>query len=582
MVTHDLKLGRDSHGTAVHRQSQTELRIGLTLAVILSLVPYLMAPGFSFVNWDDGEYVTNRTQIHHGFTWSSVSWAFSTYECANWHPMTWLSYMAETQIWGVSSTAMHSTNMALHCINTLLVGLVVYGYMRQSFAAVFCSVIFAVHPQHVEVVAWVSERKELLCITFGLCSILAWKQFRETGSYVALCISYAMFACSLLAKQMLITLPFLLLVLEACPMKQGENQISLNRAISAFKWILGFFALTGYFTWRVFQAQEDGGAISSLAVVPIWIRLCNAVQSVCLYVVQTVAPLQLSPFYTHPLEATSINLSICCALALLAATWFVWRNRSVPGVVAGSLWFLGTLVPVLGLVQLGSASRADRYTYFPHIGLFIATSSLIDIHLQRYRRFLIPAIFPVAVVLAIICSQQAQCWSNSIALWSQCLRCDPDNYLGHEMLALAYLTEDDVENGLKHSKIAIRYSRNRINGSTYTSLGCALLFSGDVQGAILNLREAIRLSPHDHRALINLGYALHDTDLAAAKQLFTEAIKYSPDNAEAIGNLANCEAEEGNLTKALELLRKAMKIAPDNEKLKENYLLYEEAEKELR
>jgi len=310
VVTHDLKLGRDSHGTAVHRQSQTELRIGLTLAVILSLVPYLSAPGFSFVNWDDVEYVTNRTQIHQGFTRSSVSWAFDTYDCANWHPMTWLSYMAETQFWGVSSAAMHSTNMALHCINTLLVGLVVFLYVRQNFVAIFTAVIFAVHPQHVEVVAWVSERKELLCVAFGLCSMLAWKRFRDTRSYVALVVSYAMFTCSLLAKQMLITMPFLLLVLEACPMKPCETRISFKRPMAAFKWILGLFALTDYFTWRVFQAQEDGRAISSVAVVPIWIRLCNAAQSICAYLIQTFAPFQLSPFYRHPYYDISIGLSI--------------------------------------------------------------------------------------------------------------------------------------------------------------------------------------------------------------------------------------------------------------------------------
>ena len=438
------------------------------------------------------------------------------------------------------------------------------------------------HPQHTEAVAWVSERKELLCIFFGLQAMLVWQWFRVSRKFHHWMFAHLLFVLSLLAKQMLITLPFLLVVLEICPLKSDDTSIQWKRIPQAIRSSRVFFLLALSFTVLVFFAQRSGDAIVSAEVLPFHFRLANAVQSIIFYVAQTCVPVRLNPFYRHPLADVSVGLSMLCSAVLIAAGTFIWKNRQRPGILAGALWFLGTLVPVLGLVQLGAAARADRYLYFPHIGLFLLIGSLPAF--RRARHPLRTGSF-VLVAAALCCCmtwRQAQIWHDSVSLWTACLEIDPDSYRGHDQLALAFLADDQVQEALQESQTAMRYWENRQQGGTYTTLGCALLFSGDTDGAITNLREAIRIRPDDHRALINLGYALRTSDMDESKRLFTEALKYVPMNVEAMANLANCEAEEGNFVRATELLRAAIRIAPKEARLRENLRLFEEAQGQSR
>jgi tetratricopeptide (TPR) repeat protein len=236
-------------------------------------------------------------------------------------------------------------------------------------------------------------------------------------------------------------------------------------------------------------------------------------------------------------------------------------------------------VPVLGIVQLGAASRADRYMYFPHVGLFLLVGSLPVFQKKISLIAVTSTLLAVAMVSSILTWHQSQIWRDSISLWQACLNVDPDNYRGHDQLALALLVDEQVEEALRESQVAMQYLENQSYGGTHTTLGCAQLFSGDVENAVTNLREAIRIRPDDHRALINLGYALRLSDLAESKRLFTQALQYSPMNVEAMGNLANCEAEDGNFSAAIELLKTAIKIDSDNAQLKENLRTFQEAER---
>jgi len=546
-------------------------------STILSMIPYFATPANGLLNWDDPEYLFNRPEIRNGFSAQSVTWAFQTSACSNWHPLTWLSYIAEAHFFGFSTFVMHVTNIVLHGLNTLLVALVVRALTRRSDVAIFTACFFGIHPQHVEVVAWLSERKELLCCTFGLLTLLTWARFRLTGKIAWLVCSLLCFALSLLAKQMLMTLPFLLLVLEVCPLRDGDNAISFRKLFTAWKWTVPFFLMMIYFLVRVFQAQEDGGAISTTDHVPMWMRLTNAIQSIVWYVAQTFVPIGLQPFYRHPLANISLPLTACCGAILLAGCVWVIANRGRPCVLAGSLWFLGTLVPVLGLVQLGSASRADRYMYFPHIGLLLVIGSLLPLRSQISGRRIAAGLLVIALAFTMIAYRQTLFWKDSIALWTRCIECDPVSYRGHDMLALSLLVAERHEDALREAKIALLSPENQQNGSVYTTIGCSLLFMGDLPGAITNLREAIRLTPHDFRALTNLGYAVRETDMAEAHQLFTEALKHAPGNLEATANLANCEASVGNYQRAMELLKEAMVMAPDEPRLRENYRLCQEA-----
>lgn len=553
--------------------------VGLILVVVASVIPYVSSYGSPFLNWDDPEYLINRPEIHHGFSWNAVAWCFETYACANWHPVTWLSYLAEVEFFGLNPAAMHVTNICLHAINTLLVALVVRALTERGDIAIFSALFFGIHPQHVEVVAWLSERKELLSTTFGLLSLLTWKQYRDRGGIKLQLTSLVWFALSLLSKQMLITLPFLLLVLEVCPMKPGEQRCNFRQLVPAIRRTLPYFALAAFFTIRVFQAQGDGGTISSVTDVPVWIRLSNAIESTYSYLWQTFLPIRLHAFYRHPMYTISHRVTVGCLAVLIAAGFGIWTQRNRPAALAGTLWFLGTLVPVLGLIQLGSAGRADRYMYFPHIGLFMAVGVMLPLQKIMRSRLVAGIAISLTVTLIGLCWQQTQYWKSSVDLWSRCLSCDPDNFRAHELLALAYLIDERLDEALKEAEIAIQFPENRFDGTTYTTLGSCLLMNGDIGGAIINLREAIRLTPHDFRALTNLGYAMRDLDLAESKRLFTEALKYSPENVEAMANLANCESNMGNFSKARELLRNAIKLNPDESRLRENLRLLDDAEK---
>ncbi len=557
--------------------------LGLAVVFFGTLIPYAAVHSFEFLNWDDNVYVIERPEIHQGLTSDGIYWAFTTFENANWHPLTWLSYMLEIELFGLDSRVMHLTNLGLHCLNAVLVACLLRSLTGNDTLSLVIAVFFGVHPQHAEAVAWVSERKELLCIFFGLQSMLAWQRYRISRGVHLWLSAHLLFVLSLLAKQMLVTLPFLLVVLAVCPLKSGDHVIQWKLIPQSVRAASCFFLLALVFTVCIFQAQESGEAILSGELLPIRYRLANAVQSSVFYVVQTLVPVGLNPFYQHPMHDISVSLTAFCVAVLIAAIAGVWSNRSRPGILAGALWFVGTLVPVIGLVQLGSASRADRYMYFPHIGLFLLIGSLpLFSSSRQYTKLKALTLIPAAAVFSVLTFLQAQIWHDSVSLWKACVRVDPDSYRGHDQLALALLADEQIDEALLEARIALRYPENRIVGGVYTTLGSALLFKGDTSGAIENLREAIRLRPHDFRALINLGYALHDFDLKESKRLFAEALEYSPANAEAMGNLANCEAEEGHFNRALELLQDAMKISPKDVKLKENFRLFKEAQQQGR
>ena len=552
-------------------------RFGLVVVFFAALIPYSAVYSFEFVLWDDNVYVIDRPEIHGGLTSDGIKWAFTTFENANWHPLTWLSYMLEIELFGLDSGVMHLTNLGLHCLNAVLAACVLKSFTGNRGLSLGVALLFGVHPQHVEAVAWVSERKELLCIFFGLQSMLVWQWSHISGRLQHRVFAYLLFVLSLLSKQMLVTLPFLLVVLAVCPLKLNDHRIQWMRIAHAVRSVWCYFVLALGFTITVFAAQRSGDAIMSTDALPIRFRLANAVQSLVLYVAQTFVPVKLSPFYRHSLQEISVGLTFLCCAVLLAACVWIWRNRTHPGILAGSLWFLGTLVPVLGLVQLGAASRADRYMYFPHIGLFLLIGSL-PVFRRKHGLIKITSILLSVVILSSVLTwRQSQIWRNSISLWRACLEVDPDSFRGHDQLALALLVDEQIEEALRESQIAMRYFENRHYGGTYTTLGCAQLFSGDIENAVKNLREAIRIRPDDHRALINLGYALRTSDLGESKQLFAQALKYAPMNVEAMGNLANCEAEEGNLPAAIELLQRGIGIDPENTQLKENLRTFQEA-----
>ncbi|MBC7966124.1 MAG: hypothetical protein H7Z17_09390 [Fuerstia sp.] len=352
-------------------------RCGLVLLLLATFLPYSSVYSFEFLNWDDLSYVTDRPEVRGGLTGYGIRWAFVTFQNANLHPLTWLSYMTEVELFGLRSSAMHLTNLGIHLANTLLVALLMRRWSSSTLLPLGVALFFGIHPQHVEVVAWVSERKELLAVFFGLFAMLWWDSYRATGRHRDWWLAHLSFLLSLLSKQMLVTLPMLLVVLEVCPLRDSETELRLEQIPKSLWRVRWFLLLSVAFTIGIFAAQRTGGAVLAVEHLPLMYRIANAIQSLAYYLAQTFVPFNLIPFYRHPFLDISIPETFFCGAILLAFAGFVWSRRKQPGVLAGALWFLGTLVPVIGLVQLGSAARADRYMYFPHLGLFMMLGRML-------------------------------------------------------------------------------------------------------------------------------------------------------------------------------------------------------------
>lgn len=558
--------------------SQTGFVPGVFLIVVLCLIVYCRVPWFEFLNWDDNVYVVRRHEIRNGVTLAGLRWAFSTFETSNWHPLVWISHMCEIQLFGVSSGVMHTVNLALHLTNAVLVACLIRRLTGSLVFALAVSAFFSLHPQHVEVVAWVSERKELLCVLFGLMTLLAWQSCRIRFRRRTWIAAHVFYALSLFSKQMLVTLPFLMVVLEFFPLNSNETSALGIRSLP--KRILnkaGFFTMAFVAVAAAFAAQSSGGAIADGESLPLWLRFANAPNSIAAYIGQTFLPLHLSPFYRHPQSDVSIFQVLYSTAVLLAISVVVWIQRKQPGLVAGWLWFLGTLVPVLGIVQLGAAARADRYTYFPHIGLFLMLVAVVSRLCPRWNRIVATAFLSGLLIFSVKTYFQSAVWRNSISLWQSVLDTDADSYRAHEHLAAALLEADRLEDAITEAKHALCYPENRQSGQSDLTLGTALLKSGRPDESVEFLQNSVRLLPNDAVAAMHLGFALRDTAPAESIALFRRACALDPFNVEAIANLANIEARRGNLAAAIELYRGALKISLDDARLKDNLRIIEEA-----
>ena len=550
----------------------------LAAVVVSTAIVYCRVPSFQYLNWDDNVYVVQRNEIQDGLTLSGVRWAFSTFEAANWHPLVWLSFMCEIEMFGISSLAMHTTNLVLHLANTALVAILIRRLTGWMWSGLSVSALFGLHPQHVEAVAWISERKELLCVFFGLLTMLAWHENRvrnRTGLGFA---AHVLFVLSLLTKQMLVTLPFLLLVIEFFPLSSEKSKLlSMRSGALAVRNISGLFLLAFAALVAAFAAQRDGGAIADVVVVPLWVRLTNAVSSVGWYLGQTFVPLGLNPFYRHPVEGVSVPFALIVLIVIAAISVLVWRLRIHPGIVAGWLWFLGTLVPVLGIVQLGAAARADRYVYFPHIGLFVLLVSMPWIIAPQFRRSVKAGFAIVAVLFTYLTFQQTAVWRDSVSLWQGSLRCDPDSYRAHEHLATALLATDHLDESVAESRVALRYPENSASSQCYLTLATALLRSGHAAESVEFFRVSIDLSSDNAVASLHLGHALREMDAAESFGWYERAYTLAPGSIECLSGLANAEARRGNFERAIFLYREARRISPTDELLKENIRIIQDA-----
>jgi protein O-mannosyl-transferase len=530
------------------------LLVCLALAAA-TLAVYARVWSHDFVGLDDFDYIMSNAPVLKGLTADGVVWAFTTGHSANWHPLTWLSHMLDVQLYGLHAGPHHLTSVALHVANTLLL----FGVLRRMTGMIGRSAVvaalFALHPLHVESVAWAAERKDVLSALFWMLTLWAYLAYVRRGGLARYGLALGMFALGLMAKPMLVTLPFVLLLLDFWPLGRLTPADAGSQRRASFvdrRTVLRLLAekvpfLVLAVASSVVTVIVQWGAVREHEGFPVTARVANALTAYVAYLGTTFWPVGLAMLY--PLRFVSLWWALASLAALIGiSALVVWAARRSPAVLVGWLWYLGTLVPVIGLVQVGAQSRADRYTYIPLIGVFIMLAWGIPELLARWpSRRVLPALSGVALAIcAVLAFTQLAHWKNNGTLWARTAATTTDNFGAHFYLA----------NDLR------RVGRSR--------------------DAIAQYREALRILPRSPMAHNNLGFTLAELgDLDEATAHYTEALRILPTYAEARNNLALALAAQGKLADAIRESREAVRLAPERADMRFNLAAFLAKNKQL-
>jgi len=538
----------------------------------LVLAVFLQVRNHGFVNLDDAEYVFRNRRVMAGLTWEGVSWAFSGFHVSNWHPLTWLSHMLDVEMFGGNPGPHHLVSVLFHLVDTL----VLFLFLRYATGAVWRSAtvaaLFAIHPLHVESVAWISERKDLLSTLFFLLTLWSYVAYARNRRRRAYFAALGLFLLALLSKPMVVTLPFVLLLLDWWPLGRVGSDTSL-RSLAATLLRLGaeklpFFALALAACVITYLAQAAGGGASALAPIPPWPRVANAIVSYAAYLRQMVWPISLAAFYPHPAtirpDVPLWPLALA-ALALVALSFLVFRERTRrPCILWGWLWYLGTLVPVIGLIQVGGQAMADRYTYIPLIGCFVAVVWGFSEWIERRdipRWAVVTLGVVVLVALSAVAWKQAGYWRDSTTLHERALAVTDRNWKAWQGLCDAKLDLGRYDEAIPACREAIRILPTF--PEAWQTLGVVYARKGDPEGAIPYFRRALELRSDYFNALLNLGSAVGNLgDYPQAIASFRAALRLRPDSADAWGYLGIALLRMGDRPGALEAYETLRRLDP--------------------
>jgi Flp pilus assembly protein TadD len=586
--------------------------IGILLLALVAGT-YLPSLDNGFTNLDDPSYVFSNAHVQRGLTWQGTRWAFSTTELGLWHPLTWLSLMLDAQLSGPSPFGFHLTNLVFHAANTLLLFLLLRRITAAPWRSAFVAALFALHPIHVESVAWVAERKDVLSTFFFLLTLLAYAAYasrvsqgsgdpdaaarqtailpplvadRQAGegrgegnlagrsptrrATLLYTLALGFFVLGLMSKTMVVTLPIALLLLDFWPLKRLDVSTFGGFKASAIRLAfekLPFFVLSLLFGIITLWSQRGAGSFMTDTQLPIQHRFANALLSYIHYLVQMVWPGHYAVFYPYPRGFSPVAVALALLLLAAASVTALLASRKRPYVTVGWLWYLLMLLPVIGLVQVGSQSHADRYTYVPLLGIFILlTWRACDATrwLRSYQPFVLSAAGAGAILLCIpLTLQQIGYWKNSEVLARHALQVAPNNPVAHNILGIALMKRGQLDEAIMHFQaaagLASRYAMAEGN------LGAAFFRKGDYDESIKHSRQAIKLQPDFAGAYGNLGAALGAKgQVDEAIVHLREAVKLAPDDAETRGNLGFAFMTKGQFDDAIAQYQQAARLLPGN------------------
>ena len=590
-----------------------------SLLALVTLACYWPVTAHKFVDLDDRAYIYDNPHVKPGLTWSGVLWAFRSGYASNWHPLTWISHMGDCQLYGLNPAGHHLTNLLFHIANTLMLFLLLQRMTGPLWRSACVAALFAWHPLHVESVAWAAERKDVLSTLFFLLTLWAYVRFAEVQRHQSKVQSpkskvhsalgsaspsstldvqrsmfdvhpslprfwywtaVLLFAFGLMSKPMLVTLPFLLLLLDYWPL--GRSQIPTLQSSrfevqgSRFKvqgstlWPLvreklPFFALALAASVVTYLVQRTGGAVSSLDLLPLQSRIANALVAYVRYFSQSLWPAQLAVLYPYS-RLLPFGVVVASGLLLVGvSSWFVLRARRQPFLIVGWLWYLGTLVPTIGLVQVGSQSMADRYMYIPSIGLFLLIVWGVDALFGSWphKRYLLVAGATLAFAGCLVCTRELlKCWQDTEKLYRRALAVTTDNYIAYDGLGNALEASGKLEQALACYVEAVRVKPNYPEG--HYDLGSAQMRKGRLEEAVQHLTAAVKHDPAFAHAHINLGKVLLDQgNLVEAADHLSKAVQLTPDDAEAHYNLGTLLSMQGKADEAIVSFSEALRLKPD-------------------
>jgi tetratricopeptide (TPR) repeat protein len=573
---------REAGGPDISRRTTDRRDFAIYVVLLLAtLAVYSQVRTYDFVNLDDPDYVSANPHVRAGLNSEGLVWAFTTDRDGNWFPLTWLSHMASWQLFGPRAGLHHLVNVMLHALSTLLLFALLRRMTGCRWRSAFVAGLFALHPLHVESVAWVAERKDVLSGFFWFLTLWGYLRYIEQpklGRYLLVLIPFCL---GLMSKPMIITLPFVLLLLDVWPLRRialpGSKATGAPKQkarptpdAKPLRPVLlekvPLFALSAGMSVVTYFVQQRGGAIPSLEWIPLGTRLGNALISYIAYIAQMFWPTRLAVFYPYPSELPVWKV-VGAGLVLVGGSVLALRTvRRLPYLAVGWFWYLGTLVPVIGLVQVGMQSRADRYTYIPLIGIFLLLAWGVADVFQRWPKAK-PALaaVPAAACLAclMITSNQIQNWKSSASLFGHALKVTADNYMGHYGMGIVLEGEGRFDEAITAYREAVRLFPG--HARAHGCLGGVYLKQGRLDEAVRELTGAIRLDPKTSEDRISLGIALNrlGKEKDAVDQML-EAIRLEPDSAKAHYNLGRLYATTGQIDDAMVQFAIAVRLEPES------------------
>ena len=575
------------------------------LLVVATLALYNPVNRHPFVNYDDDRYVTENPRVHNGLTGDTIAWAFRATEQGNWHPLTWLAHALDYQLFHQNPAGHHFISELIHAANAVLLFLFLMYATRRLGSSLFVAALFALHPINVESVAWVAERKNVLCTFFFFATLIAYCWYARRPDWRRYLAFTGLFALGLMSKPMVITLPFVLLLLDYWPLGRIQGgppsslpQARLSKLIMEKLPLLGFSAASAVITMH---SQQAGGAVRSTAQFSLGVRLENAVVAYAMYLWKMIWPSHLAPIYPHPgdsLAGWQVGTSL---LVLLAVTGAVLKFRSRRYLLTGWLWFLGTLVPVIGLVQVGDQAMADRYAYIPLIGIFIMIAwGLADVADSKQVGLTVRVIPAACVLLALAFATNRQLgyWSSNYDLWTHALAVTDRNFIAQDNLGGALLLQGKPDEAYPHFQAAAEInprdpmSRSNLGAylqehghlaeaieqynrvisltsdagllaATYANRGAAYRVLGEEESARTSYDQALQLNPNQYNAYLGLGELSEKQNrMDDAISNYTKAVELQPTDTGFL-LLGHALERTGRRADALAAYQAALKLSPE-------------------